>query len=135
MSVYVGPGGTHRLGDILRAEFMADWITVRFAVAYAKMSGIDHLYEVLAHFASTQGRTLTATIGIDQHGTSYEALAALLALLVPHGHEVFVCHNPRSTGSAASPTFHPKLWIFHDTNIAKLLVGSGNLTQGGLFTN
>ncbi|MDQ3388027.1 MAG: phospholipase D family protein [Gemmatimonadota bacterium] len=135
MSLYVGPGGTERLGDILRAEFQATWTAARFATAYAKMSGINHVYDILATFASTDGRTLRATIGIDQHGTSYEALAALLTLFAPHGHELFVCHNPRIKGSIASPTFHPKLWLFDDGAQAKLLVGSGNLTQGGLYTN
>src|SRR5215208_49060 len=101
MSLYVGPGGAERLGDILRAEFTGSWTAARFATAYAKMSGVDHLHDVLATFASAGGRTLSASIGIDQHGTSYEALAALLALFAPHGHDLFVCHNPRSKGAIA----------------------------------
>lgn len=135
VSLYVGPNGTQRLGDILLAEFNAPWTAVQFATAYAKMSGIDHVHDVIQTFASTPGRKLKATVGIDQHGTSYEALAALIALFAPHGHEIFVCHNPRSKGAVASPTFHPKMWLFDNGTHAKLFVGSGNLTQGGLYTN
>ena len=32
-------------------------------------------------------------------------------------------------------TFHPKLWVFDDGADARVIVGSGNLTGGGLFTN
>ena len=32
-------------------------------------------------------------------------------------------------------TFHPKICLFQSPVAAELTVGSGNLTQGGLFTN
>jgi len=43
--------------------------------------------------------------------------------------EVFVFKN------AIRSTFHPKIYLFRNDRAAELLVGSGNLTEGGLFTN
>lgn len=134
MSLYVGPGGTERLGDLLVRELGGSWTEFRAAVAYAKMSGIDHLHTQLEGFATRASR-VTVTVGIDQHGTSYEALAWLLDKLGSHGHELYVRYNPRSSAGVPSPTFHPKVWLFDDGSDARALIGSGNLTKGGLFTN
>jgi hypothetical protein len=134
MSLYVSPDGNRRLGEILRAEFAAAWTRVWFAVAYLKVSGIQHIYDVMSAFAQSPNKSVRATIGIDQHGTSYEGLATLLNVVGPN-QELFVCYNPRSKAAAPSPTFHPKIWLFHGGSAAKLLTGSGNLTQGGLYTN
>lgn len=135
MSLYVGPDGTRRLGNILRSELGRGWSRLQFASAYVKMSGLDHLHDLFEAFASSPGRVVRASVGIDQHGTSYEALAALLEIFAPHNHELFVCHNPRSKAWSSSPTFHPKAWLFDDGINAVWLAGSGNLTQGGLYTN
>lgn len=32
-------------------------------------------------------------------------------------------------------TFHPKLYLFKSPSAAEVLIGSGNLTEGGLYTN
>lgn len=37
--------------------------------------------------------------------------------------------------NANSSTFHPKLYLFRSATAAAVVVGSGNLTEGGLFTN
>jgi hypothetical protein len=42
---------------------------------------------------------------------------------------ITVVHNENDS------TFHPKLWLFENDKAAELLIGSGNLTGGGLFTN
>jgi len=135
MSLYISPNGMSRLGDLLLREFAGDWKELRFAVAYAKMSGLDHIYSSLKTFASDPSRSVLGSIGIDQLGTSYEALAALLSILQPPTHKVFICHNARSKAGVGSPTFHPKLWLFSKPGHGLLLVGSGNLTQGGLYSN
>lgn len=75
------------------------------------------------------GRRLRAIVGIDLDNTTQEGLEALLTL-VPHGHvELFVYHNE------AGGVFHPKVYLFTATTHARLIVGSNNLTQAGLFQN
>ena len=40
-----------------------------------------------------------------------------------------VFHNP------LPHTFHPKLYLFKSDDHAEMVMGSGNLTEGGLYTN
>jgi hypothetical protein len=68
--------------------------------------------------------------GIDQGVTSAEGLTDLLAAVQPNG-EVWVFHNEAPT----NPTFHPKVYLFSNDRSAECFIGSGNLTEGGLFTN
>jgi len=76
----------------------------------------------------SKDHTVRISVGLDLGGTSFEALQELLASINDNGH-VWVFHN---RGTA---TFHPKIYLFHNTSDALLIVGSGNLTEGGLYTN
>src|SRR6185437_6190928 len=67
------------------------------------------------------------TVGIDLYGTSREGLEDLLHA-VPNG-GIYVFHNNGPT------TFHPKVYVFRNQHAADVLVGSGNLTGGGLYAN
>ena len=96
-----------------------------FSVAYAKISGVDILYDHLLSFRASGG-TVVASIGIDQKNTSFEALRAILSL----SDNLYVFHN-RSLAS----TFHPKVYILSGEKSGKIYVGSNNLTKGGLYTN
>lgn len=73
------------------------------------------------------GAEIHFVVGIDFHSTSVEALREILALNI----DAKVMKNPR-TGH----TFHPKLYLFEATGQrAVLLLGSSNLTDGGIFKN
>lgn len=121
------PSGQIRLGDLLIANLrQRKWTHFRAAVAFAKQSGVGHIREALADFAS-RGQ-VKISIGVDQEVTTREGVQLLLTTLNGHG-EVWVFHNRNSS------TFHPKLYVFKNATEAIVAVGSGNLTEGGLFTN
>ncbi|HEY3762025.1 MAG TPA: phospholipase D family protein [Verrucomicrobiae bacterium] len=123
------PSGERRLGDLLAENFQkGDWKAFRAAIAFAKRSGVKHLVKSLKSFGAYG--TTKISVGIDQEGTSAEALIDLLAAVQSTG-EVWVVHNETST----HPTFHPKVYLFSNENSAECFIGSGNLTEGGLFTN
>jgi len=67
-------------------------------------------------------------VGVDLRGTSQEGLEDLLAC-VPAPNQVWVCRNEDKS------TFHPKVYLFRSQDSADIVIGSGNLTEGGLFTN
>ena len=48
---------------------------------------------------------------------------------VKPGGRVIIFHN------LLPYTFHPKIYLFKSSEEAEVLIGSGNLTEGGLFTN
>ncbi len=121
------PDDEFRLGDLLRENLCHHkWRVFRAAVAFAKISGTKHLCPHLPKFLQTGDVKLS--VGIDHNGTSFEALDALLASLGKNG-EAYVFHNE------AQSTFHPKVYLFANDEAAECFIGSGNLTEGGLFTN
>ncbi len=67
-------------------------------------------------------------VGIDHGGTSHEGLRDLLCSVSPNG-TVVVFHI------RLPHTFHPKIYLFKSTTAADIVVGSGNLAEGGLFSN
>jgi hypothetical protein len=102
------------------------WSRFRAAVAFVKRSGVRHIYDALSDFAARG--TVKISVGVDCGGTSREGLHALFDSVKPSG-EVWVFHNDNDS------TFHPKIYLFSNEREAELVIGSGNLTEGGLFTN
>jgi HKD family nuclease len=121
------PHGEVRLGSFLQESFANPaWEEFRAAIAFVKYSGAKHVKKELAAF-SLRAR-VRISVGIDAGGTSVEGLSALLEAVGDKG-DIWVYHN------AGNSTFHPKVYLFKNATTAELVVGSGNLTEGGLFTN
>lgn len=121
------PEGEKRLGDLLVENLShAKWNLFRAAVAFVKRSGTKHVASALKSFL--ERGEVKLSVGIDHLGTSFEGLGELLDALGDKG-EAYVFHNE------ARSTFHPKLYLFTNDTAAECFIGSGNLTEGGLFTN
>lgn len=93
-------------------------------VAFAKNSGVLRLKKSMDDFRRHGGR-IRICVGIDLDGTSYEALTTLLTL----SDELCVAHTE------SSQTFHTKLYRFVGACDSLLVIGSNNMTSGGLWTN
>ena len=94
-------------------------------VGWARLAGVGLLYSALGgHLCNVD-----VVVGMAGRSTSAEALSLLLTL----SRRTFVYHKHHRQ------TFHPKLYMFDDGGSppfdAALLVGSSNLTGGGLFQN
>ena len=120
------PAPSHRLGDYLKAKLSEPWTHFRAAVAFVKRSGTRHIAASVSAFAQTSHVEIVS--GIDHRGTSAEGLRDLIDAVAPDG-RVIVFHN------RLPMTFHPKVYLFKSPTSAEVLIGSGNLTEGGLFTN
>lgn len=98
--------------------------TVNIAVAFARNSGVLRMKDSLEKFRA-RGGTVNVYVGVDLGGTSYEALTALLR-----------CTNSLNVvHSEGDQTFHPKIYQFLGPAANLIVVGSHNLTGGGLWTN
>lgn len=110
-----------RLIDLLTST---EYQHLTIFVAFARNSGVLRLKDAIAKFRA-RGGTVAAYVGVDLGGTSYEALTNLLrdvdSLSVVH--------------SELEQTFHPKTYFFEGEKKRTLIVGSHNLTGGGLWTN
>jgi HKD family nuclease len=120
-------------GRVLADEFSRpDCRRVDVAVAWVRASGLQHMEASFTSFLK-RGGGLRLVVGIDYDNTSEEGLRGLLEIAqaagVPARLEAYVRHNE------AGPVFHPKLYCFQDDKVARVFVGSNNLTQAGLFQN
>lgn len=104
------------------------WDSLDIAVAWVRASGMDYLSERLANFLRHGGH-LSIVVGIDIQNTTREGLQGLLDLEAHGRCETFVYHNE------AGGVFHPKLYLFRNEEEARLIVGSNNITQSGLYVN
>jgi PLD-like domain len=108
---------TSALGDPEHTKFWA-------AVAWAKRSGLSRLAPELQAFRK-RGGTSELLIGVDEGGATLEGLKLAISLF----DQPFIFHDP------GARTFHPKLYVIEGDAHATAVIGSGNLTRGGLYTN
>jgi HKD family nuclease len=93
-------------------------------VAWAKESGLSRIRPLIQGFRA-KGGTARILLGVDEGGASVEGLYAA----IDDFDEKLVLNDSKSG------TFHPKLYVISGEAVAIVVVGSGNLTRGGLFAN
>ena len=116
-----------QLGTILKGK-LSEYKYKYFIIvsAFAKNSGVLRIKESIQKFRDNGGK-VEAFIGLDAHGTSYEAVVNLFSLV----DSLYIVHD-----SNPSITFHSKIYYFSDLKKSEWIsVGSSNLTGGGLWTN
>ena len=120
--------GTELVRHVDQGDIDPFWDRLDIAVAWVRASGMSYLSERFAHFLRHGGH-LSVIVGIDLHNTTREGLQALLDLEQFGNAETFVYHNE------AGSVFHPKLYLFRNEEEARLIVGSNNITEAGLYVN
>ena len=114
-----------QLGDRLISALESNLFeTLTIVVAFAKNSGVLRMKDSLTKFRARGGQ-VNVYLGVDLGGTSYEALTNLRT----HVDRLWVVHSDRGQ------TFHPKIYNFVGKEHSEVIVGSHNLTGGGLWTN
>lgn len=96
-------------------------------VAWARRSGLSVIQGQLRTFARRGGNS-TLFVGIDQGLATRQGLELALEIF----DAVYVVHDESAGGRR---TFHPKVYVASMPNAARVLIGSNNLTPGGLQGN
>ncbi|MEN5362042.1 phospholipase D family protein [Brevundimonas intermedia] len=116
---------TGQLGDrLIDLLDSGNYHTLHILVAFAKTSGVLRIKSAFEQFRSRGGK-VNVIVGIDLGGTSHEALTSLLI----NTDSLAVVHSENRQ------TFHPKIYHLQGDEGDLLIVGSNNLTGGGLWTN
>ncbi len=119
----------HRFGKALSDDIESGrWNHLEFAVAWVRRSGTRHLGPSVHKFLRGGG-VAQVTVGVDIENTSQEGLTDLLAWQSVGSIETFIYHNELDA------TFHPKVYLLRNDADARLIVGSNNLTEAGLYVN
>lgn len=111
----------YRLIELLNSP---DYHTLNIVVAFAKNSGVLRIKDSFEKFRA-RGGIVNVYVGVDLGVTSYEALMALLLFT----DSLNVVHSEKGQ------TFHTKIYQFLGKEKGLIVVGSHNLTGGGLWTN
>jgi len=93
-------------------------------VAFASQGGVSALSNEIQQ-AKDRGCQIKVILGVDQKGTSKEALEEVLSWDV----DAKIYHTKEFN------IFHPKVYLFENEDIFSLIVGSNNLTVPGLVQN
>jgi HKD family nuclease len=109
------------LRRVLTAEDLSELTVV---VAWARFRGLRRIKEELTGFCARGGRA-RIILGIDEGVATRPGLLLARELFS----EAYVLHDRPGI------TYHPKMYLAEGHARAALLVGSGNLTAGGLFSN
>jgi HKD family nuclease len=99
------------------------FMNLTIVVAWAKESGLRRIRPLLSAFRG-RGGTARIILGIDEGGASIEGLRSAIGDF----NQATILHD-------TAGTFHPKLYIIGGETASVIVVGSGNMTRGGLFGN
>lgn len=105
--------------------------TLRLMSAFASGGGIGAIVPLLDVFLA-EGNRLEVIVGIDLKGTDQGALRHLDALLHAYPSQ---CRVSVFNAPARAAIFHPKLYILETPHAVSFVIGSANLTGGGLGSN
>jgi len=121
----IEPTSKNAVGNLL-VKYLKERKFISFTGVSAFASEVG-IYGLSGHINSAKKyfKKLTIIVGIDQGGTSKEALEEILSLNI----ESYIFYQKEN------PIFHPKFYLFEGTNEVKIILGSSNLTGTGLFTN
>ena len=104
--------------------------TTSFAVAFMKFSGYQMIEDAL-DTCLENGGYVNFIVGLDFHTTDAKSLQALYSKNQENKFE-FSCFSSYNEGA---PSFHPKLYLFSNQESNQAIIGSSNLTRGGLKNN
>lgn len=119
-----------RLVDVID-EVLPTAAEARFAVAFVKHSGLS-LIERSLKACLANGGHVEFVVGLDFHTTDAHSLRALSDLARSSENCQLFCYSDPSDEAA---TYHPKLYLATRHSVLTAVVGSSNLTQGGLRDN
>jgi HKD family nuclease len=119
-----------KMSDVL-ASLFSESRTARVAVAFAKQSGLKLIEDPLRKCLDNGG-SIEFVVGLDFHTTDATVLQAFRALSTAYSNFKFFCFSDPSDHAVA---YHPKLYLFENEAFVKSIVGSSNLTRGGLSEN
>ncbi|MCX7681884.1 MAG: phospholipase D-like domain-containing protein [Anaerolineae bacterium] len=102
----------------------------RIAVAYVSIRGLKML-EPAFHQCLERGGYLEFLVGLDPSATDPQALWTLYQLSRDKSRVALYCLAELDPPAV----YHPKLYLFKERDTATILLGSSNLTEGGLKNN
>lgn len=103
---------------------------IRIAVAFVSSDGVAQIMPAVQQRLKA-GSHIEFLVGMDTRVTDPSAIRDLYKLTQQSPPASLLCFVPRS----ASVLYHPKIYLMRNDPMVTAIIGSSNLTQGGLTTN
>lgn len=120
------------IGNIINQE-LANSTQARIAVAFMKYSGLKVIEQSLNSCLSKKSN-VEIIAGLDFKTTDPQAINFLLNIKKSFPNLTFFCFGDKKDNKT-DIVFHPKIYLFNNKKETTSIIGSTNLTGGGLLSN
>jgi len=132
MAIQIFSNLNYPIGNIINQEIY-EAKKVQIAVAFLKYTGIKVIEKSMRH-CLVGGGSFEIIAGLDFKTTDSQALQYLINLKKEYSNVNFYCFGDRKDNKT-DIVFHPKIYLFEKEKETTGIVGSANMTKGGLMTN
>lgn len=132
MSIQILSNINYPIGNIINQE-LQNAQSARIAIAFLKYSGIKVIEKSLDQCLRSNG-SVEIIAGLDFKTTDPQSMHYLIQLQKSTPNLKFYCYGDKDVNKN-NIVFHPKIYLFQGKRETTGIVGSTNLTGGGLMTN
>lgn len=132
MSIQILSNLNYPIGNIINQE-LQNAQSARIAIAFLKYSGIRVIEKSLDQCLKNNG-IVEIIAGLDFKTTDPQSMHYLIQLQKTTPNLKFYCYGDKDDNKN-NVVFHPKIYLFQGKRETTGIVGSTNLTAGGLMTN
>jgi len=120
------------IGNIINQE-LQNANSVKMAVAFLKYSGVQVIEQALNNCLKNNG-SIEIIAGLDFKTTDPQSIHYFIQLQKQVSNLKFYCYGDKEENKT-SVVFHPKIYLFNKKKETTSIIGSTNLTGGGLLSN
>lgn len=131
-SIQINSNLNYPIGKIINQE-LQNSVETQIAVAFLKKSGIKAIEESLL-MSLDKGAKFELIVGLDFKTTDPFAMKYFIDLKKKYKDVSFYCYGDKGD-NRNDIVFHPKIYMFRNPKEVISIIGSANLTQGGLMSN
>jgi len=132
MAIQILSNLNYPIGNIVNQE-LQNAQSARIAIAFLKYSGIKVIEKSLDRCLKNNG-SVEIIAGLDFKTTDPQSMHCLIQLQKTTPNLKFYCYGDKDANKN-NIVFHPKIYLFQGKRETTGIVGSTNLTAGGLMTN
>nr|WP_232264978.1 phospholipase D-like domain-containing protein [Helicobacter pylori] len=114
-------------------EWLRNSLNTHIAVAFLKYSGVEVIQDALIN-SLEKGAEFEIIVGLDFKTTDSKSIRFLLDLNKTYKKLRFYCYGDKENNKT-DIVFHPKIYMFDNRKEKTSIIGSTNLTKGGLENN
>lgn len=132
MAIQILSNLNYPIGNIINQE-LQNANSAKIAVAFLKYSGVKVIEKSLDNFLKNSGN-IEIIAGLDFKTTDPQSMHYFIQLQKQIANLKFYCYGDKDENKT-DIVFHPKIYLFEKGRETTGIVGSTNLTRGGLLTN